>query len=95
MALPLGERQRIGIARALYHDPAVLMLDEATSSLDTATEYGVMQAVRAMHGAKTIVIVAHRFSTVKHCDRIYRLEQGRVVEEGRADDILGTKRRDS
>ncbi len=77
-----GQRQRIGIARALYHDPAVLVLDEATSSLDTATEHGVMQAVRALHGSKTIIIVAHRFSTVAHCDRLYRLEHGRVVEEG-------------
>ncbi|MEK7382147.1 MAG: ABC transporter ATP-binding protein, partial [Elusimicrobiota bacterium] len=75
-----GQRQRLGIARALYHDPAVLVLDEATSSLDTATEYGVMQAVRALHGAKTILIVAHRLSTVAHCDRLYRLEKGRAVE---------------
>jgi ABC-type multidrug transport system fused ATPase/permease subunit len=86
-----GQRQRIGIARALYHDPAVLMLDEATSSLDIATEYGVMQAVRTLHGAKTIIIVAHRLSTVEHCDRLYRLEQGRMVEEGRTADILGPK----
>ncbi len=88
-----GQRQRIGIARALYHDPAVLMLDEATSSLDTATESGVMQAVQALHGAKTIIIVAHRLSTVEHCDRLYRLKQGRVVEEGRAADILDPKRK--
>lgn len=77
-----GQRQRIGIARALYHDPIVLVLDEATSSLDTATEHEVMQAVRALQGRKTIIIVAHRLSTVEHCDRLYRLEQGRVVEEG-------------
>lgn len=77
-----GQRQRIGIARALYHDPAVLVLDEATSSLDTATELGVMQAVMALHGGKTIVIVAHRISTVEHCDRLYRLEKGRIVDEG-------------
>ena len=76
-----GQRQRIGIARALYHDPAVLVLDEATSALDTATESGVMEAVTALHGAKTVLIVAHRLSTVAHCDRLYRLEQGRVVEE--------------
>jgi ABC-type multidrug transport system fused ATPase/permease subunit len=76
-----GQRQRIGIARALYHDPAVLVLDEATSALDTATERGVMQAVTALHGSKTILIVAHRMSTVAHCDRLYRLEQGRVVAE--------------
>ena len=74
-----GQRQRIGIARALYHDPAVLVLDEATSSLDTATERGVMQAVTTLQGSKTILIVAHRLSTVEHCDRLYRLEQGRMA----------------
>lgn len=74
-----GQRQRIGIARALYHDPAVLVLDEATSSLDTATERGVMQAVAALQGSKTILIVAHRLLTVEHCDRLYRLEQGRMA----------------
>jgi ATP-binding cassette, subfamily B, bacterial PglK len=77
-----GQRQRIGIARALYHDPAVLVLDEATSSLDLATERGVMEAVRTLHGRKTIVIVSHRLSTVEQCDRLYRLAHGRMVEEG-------------
>jgi ABC-type multidrug transport system fused ATPase/permease subunit len=84
-----GQRQRIGIARALYHDPAVLVLDEATSSLDTATERGVMDAVRALQGDKTLIIVAHRLSTVEHCDRLFRLEQGRVVEEGETAIMLG------
>ncbi len=76
-----GQRQRIGIARALYHDPAVLVLDEATSSLDTATENGVMDAVRAMKGKKTILIITHRLSTVEQCDRLVRLDTGRIVEE--------------
>jgi len=76
-----GQRQRIGIARALYHDPAVLVLDEATSALDMATESGVMQAVTALQGSKTILIVAHRLSTVGNCSRLYRLEQGRIVAE--------------
>jgi ABC-type multidrug transport system fused ATPase/permease subunit len=76
-----GQRQRIGIARALYHDPAVLVLDEATSALDTATERGVMQAVTALHGRKTILVVAHRLTTVAGCDRLYRLEQGRIAAE--------------
>ena len=79
-----GQRQRMGIARALYHDPAVLVLDEATSALDTATEQGVMQAVAALHGSKTIVVVAHRLSTIEHCDRFYRLEQGQMVEKATA-----------
>ncbi|MEW6165116.1 MAG: ABC transporter ATP-binding protein [Pseudomonadota bacterium] len=76
-----GQRQRIGIARALYHDPPVLVLDEATSALDPDTESGVMRAITALHGSKTIIIVAHRLSTVEHCDRLYRLEGGKVVEE--------------
>lgn len=86
-----GQRQRIGIARALYHDPLVLVLDEATSSLDTTTERGVMEAVRALQGEKTMLIVAHRLSTVEHCDRLFRLEQGEVVEEGDTAVVLGSK----
>lgn len=82
-----GQRQRIGIARALYHDPAVLVLDEATSSVDTATERGIMQAVTALQGSKTILIVAHRLSTVEQCDRLYRLKEGRVVEESEPTEI--------
>lgn len=83
-----GERQRIGIARALYHDPAVLVLDEATSSLDTETEREVMDTVRELRGSRTLVIVAHRLSTVEQCDRLFRLERGRVVEEGEAEALL-------
>lgn len=87
-----GQRQRIGIARALYHDPAVLLLDEATSALDTVTERSLMQVVSALHGTKTILIVAHRYSTVEHCDRLYRLEQGRVVAEGSPDAMIHQQR---
>ena len=83
-----GQRQRIGIARALYHDPAVLVLDEATSSLDLETERGLMKAVRALHGDKTILIVAHRLSTVEHCDYLYRLDKGKVAEEGETSVVL-------
>lgn len=83
-----GQRQRIGIARALYHDPSVLVLDEATSSLDIATERDFMQAVRALRGDKTLLIVAHRLSTVEQCDRLYRLEHGKVVEEGETSAVL-------
>jgi ABC-type multidrug transport system fused ATPase/permease subunit len=85
-----GQRQRIGIARALYHDPSVLVLDEATSALDTATESEVMDAVNALHGAKTLVIIAHRLSTVEQCDVVYRLEQGRVVGAGKLAEVVKT-----
>jgi len=75
-----GERQRIGIARALYHNPKLLVLDEATSSLDIHTEQEVMKAVQALHGEKTIIIVAHRLSTIEHCDRVFRLNDGKLEE---------------
>ena len=85
-----GQRQRIGIARALYHDPSVLVLDEATSSLDAQTERDVMESVRALQGRKTILIIAHRLSTVERCDRLYHLESGRIVREGAPVQILSS-----
>ena len=83
-----GQRQRIGIARALYHDPEVIVLDEATSALDGSTESEVVDAINALKGSKTIIIVAHRLSTVENCDRIFRLNDGRLVETGTPDEIL-------
>jgi ABC-type multidrug transport system fused ATPase/permease subunit len=77
-----GQRQRIGIARALYEDPPILVLDEATSALDGSTESEFMDAVATLHGRKTIIIVAHRLSTLAHCDRIWQLEAGAVVGSG-------------
>ena len=84
-----GQRQRIGIARSLYHDPDVLVLDEATSSLDVDTEREIMGTINKLHGSKTLIIIAHRLSTVQHCDRIYRMENGRIIGEGDAYSILG------
>jgi ATP-binding cassette, subfamily B, bacterial PglK len=83
-----GQRQRIGIARALYHDPAVLVLDEATSALDTGSEQRVMEAVRALHGEKTVLIIAHRTSTVQHCDTIIQLSHGSVARCGNPESML-------
>ena len=83
-----GQRQRIGIARALYHDPSILVLDEATSSLDTVTERGVMEAVSALRGAKTVLIVAHRLSTVESCDMVVRLSHGSVTQIGDPQSVL-------
>lgn len=77
-----GQRQRIGIARALYFDPPILVLDEATSSLDTSTENDVMEAVNRLHGSKTLVIVAHRLSTVSNCDTLFELVNGKVSRVG-------------
>lgn len=83
-----GQRQRIGIARALYSDPDVLILDEATSALDGITEEAVTDALQTLFHAKTIIIIAHRLGTVKHVDRIYLLESGRVADEGTYEELL-------
>ncbi len=83
-----GQRQRIGIARALYHAPSVLVLDEATSALDTETEAGVMESVRALKGEKTVIIVAHRLSTIRDCDRLYRLECGGIAQQGTFNELM-------
>ncbi len=74
-----GQKQRIGIARALYHDAQLIVFDEATSALDNATENDVMQAINALPGDKTILIIAHRLSTVRSCDKIVVLDKGSVV----------------
>ncbi len=84
-----GQRQRIGIARALYRDPAVLFFDEATSALDNATEKAVMEALHNLSGKKTIILIAHRLSTVRPCSRIFVLEQGGVVDSGTWDELSG------
>jgi ABC-type multidrug transport system fused ATPase/permease subunit len=83
-----GQRQRIGIARALYNNPEILVLDEATSSLDVETEKEVMKSINAFHNSKTIIIVAHRLSTVQYCDKIYCLDKGEIIKEGSPIDIL-------
>jgi len=82
-----GERQRVGIARALYHDPDVLILDEATSALDNATERLVMDAVDSLAPSKTVIIIAHRLSTVKNCDAIFFLDDGVVSAQGTYDEL--------
>ena len=84
-----GQRQRIGIARALYHNPSVLVLDEASSALDTATELEVMQTVNTFRGDKTIIIVAHRLSTVEHCDKIFEFEDGHLVGQISHKELMG------
>jgi ABC-type multidrug transport system fused ATPase/permease subunit len=83
-----GQRQRIGIARALYRDPALLIMDEATSALDNITERVVMEAVQNIRSDKTIILIAHRLSTVKTCDTIFLMERGRVLAQGSYDELL-------
>lgn len=83
-----GQRQRIGIARALYRNPEVLVFDEATSALDTVTERAVVEAIDALSDTKTILIVAHRLSTVRECDQILVLDRGRIIGLGSYDQLL-------
>ena len=85
-----GQRQRIGRARALYHDPDVLVMDEATSALDGITEDVVLQAIKELGGKKTIILIAHRLSTVEECDNIILLEQGKIVAEGTYSTLLAS-----
>ncbi|MGA2028285.1 MAG: ATP-binding cassette domain-containing protein, partial [Syntrophobacteraceae bacterium] len=77
-----GERQRIALARALLRKPTVLILDEATSSLDTENERRILDAIEGLHGELTMVVIAHRLSTIRRADSIVVLEQGRIVETG-------------
>ncbi len=78
-----GQRQRVAIARALYYDPDILVLDEATSALDNETESAVMDAIESLQGHKTLIIVAHRLTTIKSCDEIYEIMDGRAVRRER------------
>ena len=75
-----GQRQRLGIARALYHNPEILVFDEATSALDNETEAAVMEAINSFHGRKTMVIIAHRLNTIEKCDIIYKVDEGKIQE---------------
>ena len=82
-----GQQQRIGLARALYHEPDVLVLDEATSALDNITEHRITETIQALRGEVTTVVVAHRLSTVRHCDQLIYLEGGTIVAHGSFDEV--------
>lgn len=83
-----GQQQRIGIARALYHKVEVIVFDEATSSLDGITEKKIMEAIHGLSGQKTIILIAHRLKTVKHCDQIYFIENGKIDDQGTYDELI-------
>lgn len=84
-----GQRQRIAIARALYENPDILVLDEATSALDNETETAVMESIDALQGTKTLIIVAHRLTTIRNCDKIYEISNGIAIERNK-DEVLGS-----
>ncbi len=83
-----GQRQRIGIARAIYHNPDVLVMDEATSNLDSATERAIVESVNELKGNRTIIMIAHRIATVKRCDRLFFLEEGRLQGQGTYQELI-------
>jgi ATP-binding cassette subfamily B protein len=83
-----GQRQRIGLARAFYKRSDILILDEATSALDDATENCVMDAINSLGGSITVIIIAHRLSTLRNCQVIYELDQGRIIRSGSYKDII-------
>jgi ABC-type bacteriocin/lantibiotic exporter with double-glycine peptidase domain len=83
-----GQRQRVGIARALYHQREILVLDEATAALDNETERLVNESIQSLAGTRTLIIIAHRLSTVEHCDRVYLMEKGRMVKSGSYQDVV-------
>ena len=84
-----GQKQRVAIARALYNDPAILILDEATSALDTETENAVMEAIDSLQGNKTLIIVAHRLTTIRNCDVIYEIVDGKAIEREKEEVLKG------
>jgi ABC-type multidrug transport system fused ATPase/permease subunit len=83
-----GQRQRVGIARVLYHEREILVFDEATAALDNETEHLVTEATKTLSGSKTIIIIAHRLSTIEHCDRIYQIEEGKVIKSGSYKEVV-------
>lgn len=85
-----GQRQRIGIARALYHNPEVLVMDEATSALDNRTERQFVDALEHLRGDHTVIIIAHRLTTVQHCDNLFMLTDGRLIASGSYDELMAT-----
>ena len=91
MRLSGGQRQRIGIARAIYHDPKVLIFDEATNALDNYTEKAVMESIYNLTNEITIILIAHRLNTVKGCDTIFYLQEGKLIEQGTYEELVQKK----
>jgi ABC-type bacteriocin/lantibiotic exporter with double-glycine peptidase domain len=83
-----GQRQRVALARALYHGRGVLVLDEATSALDNETEREIVAEIQELKGEKTMIVIAHRLTTLQHCDRIYRLKKGKIIQTGTYDQVI-------
>ncbi|MBP3193847.1 ABC transporter ATP-binding protein [Natronogracilivirga saccharolytica] len=87
-----GQRQRVGIARALYHDPQVLVMDEATSALDNITEKQIIKAIEELKGERTIIMIAHRLTTVMNCDILYLMDAGKIVKQGTYQELISSSK---
>ena len=83
-----GQRQRLGIARALYNNPKVLVLDEATSAMDNYTEKLIIEAINKLRKNTTIILIAHRLTTIKNCDKIFLLDKGKLISQGSYDELI-------
>jgi ATP-binding cassette subfamily B protein len=83
-----GERQRVSIARAILHDPRILILDEATSSVDTETEYQIQEALERLIQGRTVFAIAHRLSTLRRADRLFVIDDGKIIESGTHNELL-------
>ncbi|MDP1574202.1 MAG: ABC transporter ATP-binding protein [Coxiellaceae bacterium] len=83
-----GQRQRVALARALYYEREIIIMDEATSALDNETEREVINSIKKLHGVKTLIVVAHRLTTLQYCDVVYKLEKGRIIAQGSFDDVV-------
>jgi len=83
-----GQQQRVALARAFYFERTVLFMDESTSALDSETEKEIIQEIKKLHGKITMIIIAHRYSTIKHCDRIYKLSNGKVIQQGKFNEVI-------
>jgi len=83
-----GQQQRVALARAFYHRRKIVVMDEATSALDTETEDAVVQAISALKGDMTLIVIAHRLTTLRNCDTIIKMEKGRVIASGSYSDIV-------
>jgi ABC-type bacteriocin/lantibiotic exporter with double-glycine peptidase domain len=77
-----GQRQRVALARAFYYEREIIVMDEATSALDNETEREVINSIRQLHGVKTLIVIAHRLTTLQYCDVVYKLEKGAIVAQG-------------
>jgi len=84
-----GQRQRVALARALYHNKEILVMDEATSALDAETESEVIEEIKQLKGEITTIVIAHRLTTLRYCDKIYKLSEGRVIESGSYEQVIG------